>query len=421
MAPSRVDADSVAGSRSGRSLASSRSSARRARLRHLEDFDPTDQEAINRLTGTLGQGTDPDIVAARLVRLGMSDTEARNFIQSQIVRNGRTAEAARHFDRLSLDGSSGDDLAHDVFEGAKRHRGGATMEDRRQRKETALRELFPELEVGRPLFADAYLEKTRQKVSRMRGLDTDTIISYLRSSAGDRLSTPLPSSLWKHVLLDEYMPFDKIQGLLLSNFSPNEDAGRSLTDDLVIMRRDAVVPSSAVILESDWSRCFEVWREAMLVVFPHRREELESYKAKILQIFFNYRNLSSVAIEVDENLRSSYRHLPFHLDNQVRIDNEVATVLAQRLNSQLGAASRSSNPRSGSGQGASQGSSRPVRSTACFKWNESACAEDPCPWGHRHVCCECGGAHRAPDHAACAVKYAARSNKRKKKPTGRTA
>ncbi|KAJ3832265.1 hypothetical protein F5878DRAFT_670019 [Lentinula raphanica] len=109
--------------------------------------------------------------------------------------------------------------------------------------------------------------------------------------------------------------FDKVYAALVSFSSSTYDDSRDFGSEYKLVRKDQVLKSVPVTSESQWLRVFDAWTASLLKVYPHRKIELETYKAQIMEYFRSSPYDPSVAIRVDKEARQKAANTPFDLGN----------------------------------------------------------------------------------------------------------
>ncbi|KAJ3752979.1 hypothetical protein EV360DRAFT_54243, partial [Lentinula raphanica] len=131
------------------------------------------------------------------------------------------------------------------------------------------------------------------------------------------------------------------------------------------------------------------WTGPLLKVYPHCKNELETYKSQIMEYFRSSPYDPSVAVRVDREARQKAANTPFDLGNPGSFHTLLLKELLSARKRPSGSSSSSSSP------------SSKRRDTPCILWNEKRCLE-PCPNNRKHgYCSECGEQHRAIDNQSC--------------------
>ena len=239
--------------------------------------------------------------------------------------------------------------------------------------------------------SDEHLAKTfeiREMFSKEK--IADRTISYLQLA---RLDDPLPKAIWRDILADKYVNFEKVHATISSGFDHDDDA-KDFAGGYVLLKKDQANARKSVESESEWIRVFDAWAAAVKLVYRHRDAELEAYKRLILKLFRAHRLEPHLAILVDHDVREDYAKSPFHLDDRVHSDIPLFTHLVGSSPAQS-----SSGKRAGSLMARIAPAKRAT--VVCENWNFGRC-DDPCRAARKHgICSECGAGHRAKDVAQC--------------------
>ena len=243
------------------------------------------------------------------------------------------------------------------------------------------------------IFEDPYLGETQKCKFAYAGQKPFENLIY--KAQGRKMQEPVANSIWKLIILDKYVDFEKLYATLDPAYNPNDEA-KELNEKFTLLEKNTVSSRRPVFTEAEWMRLYDVWAAATLHFYPHRRSELASYRELIINMF-----RASVspfpAIKYDRDSRERYSRQPYRLDS-------CKDVLPLPLLSQLLSCAQSSSPSSGGKRKSeyTQESRRKRSETVCQNWNLGACDGDACNYGRRHnVCCECGEPHRAKDRADC--------------------
>jgi hypothetical protein len=243
------------------------------------------------------------------------------------------------------------------------------------------------------IFGDPYLLETQKCKVAYAGQKP---FEYLIVKAqGRRMPEPIANSIWKLIILDKYVDFEKLFVTLDPDYNPIDEA-KDLGDTFSLLEKNSVSSKRSVLTEAEWMRLYDVWVCGVLHFYPHRRSELSSYRELIVSMF---RATSSAlpAIRYDRESRERYSRQPFRLDSSK--DVLPLPLLSQLLSQVAAPASSSGGKRRLSN---SQEGPRKRSETICRNWNLGNCEVDPCHYSRRHnECCECGGSHRAKDKGEC--------------------
>ena len=244
------------------------------------------------------------------------------------------------------------------------------------------------------IFGDPYLCETQKcKVAYASQKPFEYLIV---KAQGRKMPEPIANSIWKLIILDKYVDFEKLYVTLDPDYNPNDEA-KDLGDSFTLLEKNSVSSKRSVVTEAEWMRLYDVWVCGVLHFYPHRRSELLSYRELIVSMF---RATSSAlpAIRYDRDSRERYSRQPYRLDSSkdvipLPLLSQLLSQVASPTPSSSGGKRRSSN---------SQEGPRKRSETICRNWNLGNCEVDPCRYSRRHnECCECGGSHRAKDKGDC--------------------
>ncbi|KAF8814810.1 hypothetical protein BYT27DRAFT_7081763 [Phlegmacium glaucopus] len=206
------------------------------------------------------------------------------------------------------------------------------------------------------------------------------------------LSDPIPRSIWRKIILDEFVDFERLYGSTDRNYSHQDDQ-KEFAGGYVLTKKEQISTKKSIKSEAEWIRMFSAWEAAVLHLFPHRHDELQNYRAIIIDFFRATPHNSSIAIQFDIEVRDRYARSPYHLDNRDMLHIPLLTQLFRGSNSSFKRDSDSSYP-----------STSKRAMVPCQNWSLGIC-DDPCLNRRRHgVCSECGGRHRAKEVDGCREK-----------------
>ena len=243
------------------------------------------------------------------------------------------------------------------------------------------------------IFDDPYLSETQK--CKFAYASQKPFENLIFKAQGRKLQEPIAISIWKLIILDKYVDFEKLYATLDPGYNPNDEA-RDLNDKFTLLEKNSISSKRPVVTEAEWMRLYDLWAAATLHFYTHRRSELVSYRELIINMF--RASLSPFpAIRYDRDSRERYSRQPYRLDCS-------KDVLPLPLLSQLLSCAQPSSPSPGGKrkfENAQEGR-RKRSETVCQNWNLDACEGDACSYGRRHnVCSECGESHRAKDRADC--------------------
>lgn len=211
---------------------------------------------------------------------------------------------------------------------------------------------------------------------------------------------PLSTNLWDFIIRSAYVDLDKVFD---SNFSvqPVEHEAEIAGSGIRIVLPGGSSSSSTrrtIRSSGEWTVAWHKYKRAVLYVYPHRSEELDTYEAYVIGLFGSYRQTLHPNIIL---LDRAIRHLAAEcnsvlLSDPIRFSNlEKMHLDANGANSQLpGLNGREQRHpgRPSPGPSGSSGRSREI----CRRWNGGTnCDASRC--NYRHQCSKCRGTHRARD------------------------
>jgi hypothetical protein len=252
------------------------------------------------------------------------------------------------------------------------------------------------------IFNDPYLSETQK--CRIAYASQKPFENLIIKAQSRKVQEPVASSIWKLIILDRYVDFEKLYATLDPEYNPNDEA-KDLNEKFTLLEKNSISSKRSVVTEAEWIRLFDIWAGATLHFYPHRKAELASYRELIINMF--RATVSPFpAIKYDRDSRERYSRQPYRLDSS-------KDVLPLPLLSQLLSFTQSQPPSSSGGKrrsGDSQEGRRKRSETVCQNWNLGACDGDTCNYGRKHnICSECGERHRAKDRADC---FTALNNRR---------
>ncbi|EMD30707.1 hypothetical protein CERSUDRAFT_60921, partial [Gelatoporia subvermispora B] len=150
---------------------------------------------------------------------------------------------------------------------------------------------------------------------------TNPIIDFAQQQ---NLEIPLPRSVWKDIILDKLVNFEKLHASMDLGYS-HDDESKQLIGDIAIIRKDHVSSKKPVRSQTEWEQVFDAWAAGVKLLFPHRSDELANYRRLMRDYFRTFRD-DPVVIRVDLELRDSYDKEHFRLDDRAR---HHGTILAQ--------------------------------------------------------------------------------------------
>ena len=209
------------------------------------------------------------------------------------------------------------------------------------------------------------------------------------------LAEPLPRSIWRKILQDQFVDFEKLFASMDRGYDHNDEP-KDFAADFALVKKEQAYTKRALRTEADWIRVFSAWEHGVVALYPHRAEELQNYQHMVMDLFRASPLNPLVAIQFDVEARDHYAKKPFHMDDRGQVD---FPLLAQLFRAAQPALSSRTLKRTSH---STSSSSSKRADTPCRNWNLGSCRTDPCPNRRKHgVCSVCGETHRARDNESC--------------------
>ncbi|KAJ7694418.1 hypothetical protein B0H17DRAFT_931845, partial [Mycena rosella] len=253
--------------------------------------------------------------------------------------------------------------------------------------------------------ADPHMEET-WKLRKAYGSDKalDPIVDVMQLQD---LVDPLPRSIWKCIIQDHYVDFEKVFAAMDSGYDHHDDP-KEFAGGFSLVKKDAASAKRTIRSESDWLRVFAAWRVGVSLLYPHRNAELSGYLKLVTDLFRAAPSEPLVAIRFDVEAREKYAKSPFHMDDRSYLNTALLSQMFRHPPAS-GSVSKRATP-SGPAPGSSKRAAVP-----CQNWNLGFCTE-PCSNRRMHgSCSECGKPHRAKDVDKC---HTALTTRRRKGSSG---
>ncbi|KAF5392589.1 hypothetical protein D9757_002094 [Collybiopsis confluens] len=246
-----------------------------------------------------------------------------------------------------------------------------------------------------PISAPLHVQKT-WKLRAVIAVESD-LTPLLHQISAQSFTDPLPRALLRLIVKDQYVDFEKVHATVTQPGLIHDS--KDFSTDYTLVRKEATIRSLPLSTEAQWLRVFYAWLAPLLLVYPHRKDELHAYQGHVSK-YFRSSSDPTVAIRIDKEMRNLAANTPTDLSD-TRAFHEV--FLKEIL--------MSSHKRPASTVLSSSSPSK-RQTSACILWNQNRCPADPCRNKRRHgVCSECGEAHRAIDNDSCRAKLTARSGR----------
>jgi hypothetical protein len=212
------------------------------------------------------------------------------------------------------------------------------------------------------------------------------------------LPDPIPRSIWRKIIQDDFVDFERLYGSTDRNCSHQDDQ-KEFAGDYVLTKKEQVSAKKPITSEAEWTRMFSTWEAAVVCLYPHRQQELQNYRITVVDLFRAIPHNASVAIQFDVEARDRYARSPYRLDNR---DMLHIPLLVQLFRGSSSNAKRDADTMSSSQAAQAKATKRAM--VPCQNWSLGIC-NDPCANRRKHgVCSECGGQHKAKDKEGCLTK-----------------
>jgi hypothetical protein len=161
------------------------------------------------------------------------------------------------------------------------------------------------------MFNDPYLSETQK--CKLAYAGQKPFENLLIKAQGRKVLEPIANSIWKLIILDKYVDFEKLYATLDPTYNPNDEA-KELNERFSLLDKNSLSSKCAVVTEAEWMRLYDVWAGATIHFYPHRKAELASYRDLIVNMFRAALS-PSPAIKFDRDSRERYSHQPYRLDS----------------------------------------------------------------------------------------------------------
>lgn len=266
----------------------------------------------------------------------------------------------------------------------------------------------PHLQVLSIPVEDQVLARTWE-LRRVFSAESKIVDSIVDAVQTRNLLDPLPRSVWKDIIQDRLVDFEKLHACLTQPGYDLHDDPKDFASsgEYILVRKDQTNARKPVQTSSEWTRLFAAWEAGVLVLYPHRAGELSAYSMQVNGFFRTFPDNPAIGIVFDSEVREDYSRGPFRMDDQHRTHLHMLSAFSKTYIAP-------SVTHSGTKR-LSNSSSIPLRKkqkVICINWNLGLCTE-PCPGNRIHsICSECNGKHRAKDSKTCLITVQARDRSR---------
>ena len=182
---------------------------------------------------------------------------------------------------------------------------------------------------------------------------------------------PLPCSIWKDIILDKYIDFEKLYAGMDRGYD-HDDEPRDFRGGYSIVKKDHYCANKPIQSESEWIRVARAWRQGVELLYPHRKSEFATYMEIIEELFRAAPCTPLVAIGVDVEARDRYAKHPYRMDDRNSLH---PAILAQMFR-----ATSSASANLGKHQDSSLSAPNKRPHTVCCNWNLGFCNDSECPY-----------------------------------------
>lgn len=128
------------------------------------------------------------------------------------------------------------------------------------------------------------------------------------------LKDPISRAVWKLVILDCFVDFDKLYATFDKEYNHNDEP-KDFVGGFSLIKKDYATAKRLVRTEADWIRTYDAWMVAVLLFYPHQHNELSKYRVRILDLCRSIQNGASIAIRFNADMQDRYAKNPFHMDD----------------------------------------------------------------------------------------------------------
>ena len=161
-------------------------------------------------------------------------------------------------------------------------------------------------------FLNTHLQATwklRQSFNSDKAIDPIVDLMQLQ-----HLVNPIPHPLWQAIIQDQYVDFEKMHALMDRGFSHTDDA-KDFAGGFSLVWKDQYSARKVVRNEAEWARVFQAWKTGVVLLYPHRLNELNTYQDMVIELFCAAPYEPSVAINVDAEAHDRYARSPYQMDD----------------------------------------------------------------------------------------------------------
>lgn len=200
-----------------------------------------------------------------------------------------------------------------------------------------------------------------------------------------------PPSLWKTVLLHEFLELEKLYGETFTLEATKPDTySLGPKVEIEIQESGGGAKSKAIKDFGIWATLWDQYAAAVIYAYPHRANELAAYRKWIVN-YFMFSKSSNIVLDIDRAIRRAIL-----ADQTLSLDDEKSLAAFNfRFSDQgVGKAESSRSIQGSQRRGGARGISGDDVITVeyCKRWNRGQCNNLNCRFSH--VCSGCGGDHQ---------------------------
>ena len=135
-----------------------------------------------------------------------------------------------------------------------------------------------------------------------------------------------------------------------------------------LVKKEHISAKKPLTSEADWIRVYGAWETAVLILYEHRKGELQGYRRIVNEVFRAAPHDPLIGIRFDAEVRDRYSRAPFLMDERLHTNAPLLSEMFKASSQVLGKRGTSSS---------ATGSTSKRASVVCLNWNFGRCG-DPC-------------------------------------------
>ena len=241
--------------------------------------------------------------------------------------------------------------------------------------------------VVREQLSDFELDGSLGKTLKLLKIFTRDLKFAKSSVINSSRAPPFPHSEWTNIIAGTMVDLDHV---ISGSFAVTNDNHEIESVGGMELKFGVSKPVKQVKTSGDWFITWGIYTRAATYVFPHWKEEFDSYGTRTLSLFAATASLShSSIINLDKGIRARVGECHnLLLTDQTAFEDLKLYWL---------------NPISAGGQTPTEGRAKASKKPSyrdnepCHKWNAGECPKRASECRHKHVCSNCGKDHRESD------------------------